>query len=315
MKLFIFISTAIFFATACKIPSGSGRHYADGDPSKMYKLQFNPKPGTNYYYTIDNESEFKVDAGEKKVDNQNSSKVGLSYKVSRDSSGNFLLTIQYDKIHIHTKNDGDELDMDADNGINSIDPVEKLLGILKGSIVTATITPAGVTKSITGYETMKEKLLASFNANDTYSKNVAEKQWDKNIKEGLIRKNMEQLFRIFPDSAVHVGDKWRMTTDEQDEVKMTIKSVFTLEDINDGVATIRSSGDITSANSTGNEMGYDFTVNLNGKQTGEFEVKTATGLVIRSSIESDITGEMEMAGRKVPITIHSAVKTLGRDLK
>jgi len=32
---------------------------------------------------------------------------------------------------------------------------------------------------------------------------------DKAIGEGIVKKNVDQLFKMFPDSAVHVGDKWK----------------------------------------------------------------------------------------------------------
>lgn len=253
-----------------------------------------------------------MEADDKKVDNQSKSTVGVKFVIGKDSIGDFLLNMVYDKIHIYSKNGDTESEMDADNALGSLDPVEKLLGILKGAAIEAVLSPRGELRSVKGYDEIKGKIMASFNPNDTYSKTIAEKQWDQKIKEGLIKKNMEQLFKIFPDSAVHVGDKWQLSSIEKDEIDMSIKTSYTLKDIHDGVAVIESEGKISSENSTGNAMGYDFTAVLTGKQEGEFEMEISTGMLLTSKIDSRMEGELTIMGRKVPITIRSTAKIEGK---
>jgi len=268
--------------------------------------------GSTYYYSITNESAFRMEVDDKKVDNQNKSTVGLSYKVGKDSAGDYLLDIVYDKVHVHTRNGDSEDDLDAEHADNSINQVEKLLGYLKGATIKVVLGPGGEMRSVTGYEAIKEKIMAGFRSDDTYSKTIAEQQWDQRIKAGLIQKNMEQLFRIFPDSAVHVGDKWRLKTEEHNEVNLRINSEYTLKSIHDGVAVIRSEGEISSEDSTGNAMGYNFAMSLKGRQEGQFEVQMATGMVVSSALESHIEGDVDMMGRKAPIKISSKVEVLGR---
>ena len=314
-KAVIFVLVILFFFS-CKMFPDSNRHYSDGNPDKVYKLRLNPPSGGTYYYSITNESAFKMEVDDKKVDNRNTSTVGLSYKVNRDSAGDLLLDILYDKVHVKTNNrDNNEEEMDADNAAGSANQVEKLLGYLKGATIRVVLSPKGEMRSVTGYEAIKGKIMSGFQPDDTYSKTIAEQQWDQRIKAGLIQKNMEQLFKIFPDSEVHVGDKWRLHTEERDEVNMRISSVFTLTGTHDGVAVIRSEGDIRSQDSTGSAMGYNFAVSLKGKQEGQFELQMATGMVVSSSLESNIEGEMDMLGRKVPMTIHSKVEVLGRQVR
>jgi hypothetical protein len=250
-----------------------------------------------------------------KIDNSNKSTVAVSYGIDKDSAGDLLLSMVYDKIHFYSKTKDGETDLDAGNAANSLDPVEKLMNILKGATITAVVSPKGAKRPIKGYDELKAKLLASFNPNDTYSKAIAEKQLEERIKEGLIKKNMEQLFKIFPDSAVHVGDKWKLSLTQKEQLPLTIRNSFTLTDIHDGIALIRSEGDITNDNATGNAMGQTFTADIKGKQEGDYEMEAATGMLLSSKISSDIEGEMTMMGRKVPITIHSTMKTEGRKEK
>ena len=309
--IILLVVSIFFFHTSCKIRPSSERHYADGNPDKEYKLRLNPAAGSKYYFTIISGSEFRMEVDGKKVDKQNKSTIGVSYAIDKDSAGNFRLSMVYDKIHFYSKNKDGETDLDAGDSA-SLDPVEKLMGILKGATIQSVVSPQGDIRSIKGYDELKSKLLASFNPNDRYSRAIAEKQWEERIKEGLIKKNMEQLFKIFPDSAVHVGDKWQLSSVQKDEINLNIKNSYTLKDIHDGVALINSEGIITSDNATGTTMGYEFTADIKGKQEGEFEMETATGMLLSSKISSDIEGEMSMMGRTIPITIRSTMKMEGK---
>ena len=302
----------VLLQSSCRLLQNSNSATANDDPGKVYRLRLNLPVGSTYYYSITNESAFKMEFEDKKVSSLNRSMVGLSYKVGRDSAGDYLLDIMYDKVHVHTKTGEGEDDLDADSAKSSVNQVENLLGYLKGATIRVVLGPGGEMRSVNGYDVIKEKIMGSFRPEDTYSKNIAERQWDQQIKAGLIQKNMEQLFRIFPDSAVHVGDKWRMKTEEHNEINLRINSEYTLKSIHDGVAVIQSDGEISSADSTGSAMGYNFAVSLKGRQEGQFEVQVATGMVVSSSLESQIEGDMDVMGRKVPMRVSSKVEVLGR---
>src|ERR1700722_155593 len=99
-----YIGFIIVLFSFCKTQPSSDRHYADGNPDKVYNLRLNPVVGSQYYYSITNESHFKMEVSDKKIDNQNKSAVGMSYVIGKDSTGNLLLNMAYDKIRIYTKN-------------------------------------------------------------------------------------------------------------------------------------------------------------------------------------------------------------------
>src|SRR5260370_10375141 len=102
MNRFIFnLLLSVFILSSCKTQPDSVRRYADVDPNKVYKLHLNPAAGSKYEYNITNGSEFKMEVADQKVDNQNKSTVQLSYAIDKDSSGNFLLSIVYDKRHLN----------------------------------------------------------------------------------------------------------------------------------------------------------------------------------------------------------------------
>jgi hypothetical protein len=205
--------------------------------------------------------------------------------------------------------------MDADHAETSLDPAERALGVLKGASIVVTVGPSGRLISIGGEDAIKEKLLSQFSAGDSYTKAIAGKQWDERIKESLIKGNVEQLFKIFPDSAIHVGDRWKLGSTQKDEITLNYMTSYVLKEIVDGTAVILSEGDISSANSTNQLNGTSFTSDLKGKQQGEFEMETASGMLRSNHIDSRISGTMTVMGREVPVDITITMKMDGQKLK
>jgi hypothetical protein len=146
-------------------------------------------------------------------------------------------------------------------------------------------------------------------------RSAAEKQFDQRIREGLIKKNMEQFLNIFPDSAVHVGDRWKISSTRTDQLKVHIITTYQLSEIRDNIAVITARGEVSGDNSPGNMNGYDYTADLKGEQEGKFEVETATGMLLNGNMISDIGGQMSMMGREIPLTLHTSIKMEGRKLK
>jgi Family of unknown function (DUF6263) len=190
-----------------------------------------------------------------------------------------------------------------------------MLGTLKEAIITAIVSPSGEIKSVTGYKEIGEKIIAGFAENDIQGRTMAQNQWDQVIGEGLIKKNMDQLFKIFPDSAVHLGDTWKLSSREEGELKMNVSSSFTLKAINSDIAIIQSKGQISSDNTASNLMGYgEVSTDLKGEQEGEFEMETKTGMLLSCKIKASIKGTIQVMGRDIPVTISTTVKMTGKKI-
>lgn len=292
----------------------SDRHIAGSDGSKTYKLRLSPIANSSYHYDISNESELKMESGQKKVDNVNRSNTGVYYEMTKDSAGNFVFHIRYDKVHLYTNSSGTETEMDAANAATTHDPLEKMLGALTSARIVAVITPLGEVKTVTGYKEMGDKIMEGFNNSDLNVRKMARSRLEQVIGNGIVKKNMDQLFKIFPDSAVHIGDQWKSSGKQQSDLNLNVNNSFTLKGIDDGVALIRSEGDMTSDSAAISIMGYEVTANLKGHQRGDYEIDTKTGMLVNASITAHVEGAMQVMGRDIPITVDMKVKMNGRKL-
>ena len=305
----------LIFAGSCKTTPDSSRNYDKYDPAKTYKIQLNPSEGAIYRYDITNETEMSLEVDGKKVGNTNKSNIGISYTIDKDSLGNFLFRVRFDTIHLYSKSNGIEKEMDAANSSFSIDPIEKVLGIIRQSEIETRINSKGEVMDTKGYDEIGNKILAAFPETDQATRAAIINQWSQTLGESLLAENLDQLFKIFPDSAVHLNDTWNLTTKQKGEFNLDIFNGFTLKSINTEIALIQSEGKIKTSNSAVGMFGFSNAVaNLNGEQEGEFEMETKTGMLHSCKIKADISGNIQAMGRDIPVSITHRLKMKGKKI-
>lgn len=290
-------------------------HESIPENEALQPLRLNPATGSVYHYDIVNESRIKMEAGERNIDNRNITTVSVSYEIDKDSAGNFVLHMKYDKIQLHLKNGDTETDMDAANAAYTSDPIEKMLGILKNAQLSTTISPSGEILSMSGYQQLTDQIMAKLDAPDLNSRKMAQTRWQQLVEEGIIKKNIEQFFRIFPDSVVTPGDSWTIDSHQKTELPLQVHTKYTLESIDNDIAMLISKGEMTSEKGKSDVMGYEVSSNLSGQQKGKFEIEMHSGMLVKCSIDADIEGNLQIMGRDVPVKIITKVKMSGKKLK
>jgi hypothetical protein len=316
MKKIIALSGIYCLLLSCGAKPKTAGHPDSGvTPTDSYKLRLNPVPGTSWHFDIVNESETTMKTGDLTLTNSNTTAVGALYDINKDSAGNFVLHMKYDKIKLHAKNGDKVTDLDAANAATSGDPIEKMLGLLKDAEVTTTISPTGETKSVQGYQQLTDKLMARLDVMDINVRQMAKSRWQQLIEEGVIKKNVDQLFRIFPDSAVTVGDTWTITSHQKSELNFQAVTKYTLTSIEDGVAYIESEGELENDSTTVQVKGYQVAGHIKGRQQGKYELDTTNGILLKSTITANIEGKLLIMTQEVPITIATTVKMNGKRIK
>ena len=103
-----------------------------------------------------------------------------------------------------------------------------------------------------------------------------------------------------------IGDKW---ADSLNEAGMKGYKNFEIKSIADNVATIaittKSKGTISKE-----AQGMQFDISMDGTGDGIIEVDTKTFLVIKSTLNNDVNGTLEMMGQSLPLTIKSTTATV-----
>jgi hypothetical protein len=313
MKTLCFFLMAAMIVS-CHLPSDSDKQYSESANNK-YKLQLSPAIGSAYHYDLTNTTETEVEANGSKVENSNKSNASINYTINKDSAGNYLFNMKYDQLRMSLKNGENETELDAANGKLSLNPTERMLAILKDANLTAVVTPTGEVKQIDGYRDLSIQLLSMLDGNDLNTKQLAQKQLDKLIGGEMVKNTMNQLFKIFPDSAVHVCDKWKIDSKQEGLLSFDSKSTFRLKDITGEITRITSESEVTSDNNSMELNGHSVISNFKGTQEARYEVETKTGMLLNSESISEIKGSLKMDQSEFPVSIKITVRIEGKKLK
>ena len=101
MKKNLVLIICLWLISACDFKPGGGRN--NETPDKILQLRLKPAVGASYDYRISNETKTEFDADNETIESTNKTDYTVNYSVNKDSSGNFLVDIQYKKIHIYQK--------------------------------------------------------------------------------------------------------------------------------------------------------------------------------------------------------------------
>lgn len=271
--------------------------------------------GQKYYYTLINETQTTATVNGKDVASGSTATLGLIYEFSKDTGNNFNLKITYDKIHVSIKEkDNRTTEIDADKSSTSFDPVEKLLGNLKGGELLITLNQKGAVVNIAGSKEIADRLMAGTNQMDAYSARATQQLLSQFAGELFVKNNLSQGFQLFPDSAIHAGDSWKRKQAQNADMSFESDARYTLTGISNGFASVESDAAITNVKTKNPMTGGATPAYIQGSQTGNFQVDTATGLLMKEKTSTTLKGIMSAYGREVPITISLKREISGKKL-
>ncbi len=276
------------------------------DDEERYQYNLQPSTGKKYNYTIITETSTLLEVEDKKIKTGNLSEIGLIYEVLRDSANNPVIRVTYSKLHmVLQKTDEEDQVIDADNATTSNDEVEKLLNTIKGSSITLTVSTKGDIVKFSGSKEISDKIMASMKTDDLKTKQLAQNLINKLTGEGFIQNNLKEGFKLFPDTAVYVGDSWNRTgVQSSAEISFEAVSKYTMASFTDNIATIEIDGQISSVkNAPTKIMGQDVNTDLTGEQSSSFKIDTKTGMLVYGKTNTAVKGTIAVVGREVPVTI------------
>ena len=298
IRLLIVVGTL----SSCKFPTQEKRSIDDATTS--YKLQLQPKTGSVYHYDIINSSAIELTANDQETQTVTKTSAGINYIVGKDSAGNLVMDLKYTDLKLYTKNGDREQELEATHSKVLVDPAEQMLTALQDAQLQAIVSPTGEVIRLNGYNELSESLMANLSSDNPQATEIAQQKIDQMIGDNLIKKNFSQLFRIFPDSIVRLGEKWKIDSRASTDFLLNSVTYYELEDINDGMATIRFTSEISSDKSIlMTFMGYTATSELKGGQTGEYKIDITTGMLVVGETNGNLSGNLQIAGRTIPVTI------------
>ncbi len=298
----ILLICCLLFLISCSLqPEGSLSR--DLEKESKYLISLTPKEGSSYDISIKDEISVKIKTREKTIKNKNKSDVGLSYSIGKDSSDNKTVHLKYTKINIYSDKEGSITDISSANTGDDESSVEQILNALTKTPLVATLAKDGTIKNIEGYDALTENMMNTLSMADENTRQALKAQLNQLVGEGIIKKNITDLFKIFPDSAIYVGDKWKIETKEEGEIGFNTVQFFTLKNIRGGIATIESTGNIIVDGLPGARQLPGSSSEITGTVKATYKINISTGGIESATIQSKISGNISSLGHTIPVSI------------
>ncbi|OPZ94052.1 MAG: hypothetical protein BWY74_00877 [Firmicutes bacterium ADurb.Bin419] len=262
-------------------------------------LFINVKAGDNYkYHMLMNQTTNTETMGQKSSSTQ---EMTTDYTISVadvDSEGNMTLNYKYDTIKVEMETNGTKQTIDS-NSSDSDDPTSGMYKKLIGKGFSTKMTKYGEIKEVSGIDDMINSMVESINSGDSEEMASFIEQTKASLKESFgdetIKSNIQQSTNIFPKTSIKIGDSWDVNSSIQTLVPLDIKTTYTLDKVENGIAYISLKAEYHTDNSEASDfMGMKMTTDISGTMTGTIKANIKNGLLSEGEITQNMTGKMSI---------------------
>lgn len=280
-------------------------------PKIQYKLRL--RKGQKYYVKMITEQKIAQTVMSQSQDIEQSIGLGSDLDVvDVDRSGNAEIRYTYRWAKLRVQGPMQQVVYDSSVKGGSVPEPAQGLAALVGESYSLSIAPDGRVLVVKGAARMRanvrKKLPAGF-AGDLVMSSLAQYIDDQGIKEAA-----EASMAVLPNKPVGVGDSWSGQIVLSESTALIMQNKWTLKQREAGIATI----DIVSTIKPNPQVPprdvgtAKISSQFSGKQKGLIRLEEATGLIVHSKLEQQLSGEAKVVGPQqmsIPMKIDSVVTT------
>lgn len=265
-------------------------------------LKLQPKPGSEFNYSIVNDVAVKQDINGEKSETRTLTESALIYHFENYIDSGILLTATYKSFKTKMSTPGDEREYNSATAAKSEDPGEQLFALLNNRKFTALIDTGGKLQSIGGIEDVLNRIKEA----TKYSGN-AEQSF---VGEQLFRKAVVMANGYYPPMPVKQGDSWTSEQVIYEELGLKTKRKLKVTAIEKSNIVISINGTIINKKTQINVAGKQVLLEFSGNETGEVKIDLVTGLIVKCELTAKGEGEISVINRSVPIEFKSYLKVV-----
>lgn len=288
---------------------------AEGAEKMQYQLKL--EKGKKYYVrTITEQKISETWRGQEKNKEQTDG-MGMDLEVNDvDVNGTMWINQTYAWVKFGQKGHTGEMSYDSSKKGSPVPRMMQGFAALLGEGYSLRMTPKGQVKAVRGLKRMRENISKKLPAGSL--REFMMKMLEQHISKEAIKELTESSMAMYPDKPVGVGDSWSKKVVLSQGFVMILEHKWTLKERKNGVAVIEVNSVVTPNRKAkppemgGTKISYEFS----GKQQGLVQMQESTGLIIRSKINQDLSGQMEIvsAGAKpqtmtIPLKIRGVATT------
>lgn len=305
MHKLLVLLLVISLSTSCHRGTKNQRDIA----GRTFHFRFNPPDSSTYRYHTTCETVLTVVENRRISRMQRTSQFTVDYLISKDTS-DVMLDMTFGEFNYHEWNGPGAQKGDA---ANVPGPVREMLNRIKTATIFVRVHPGDLTVTMGGAREL------AYSAVDAYyaaaDREQARTYWGQWAEEQLVWKNIAPFAWVTLDSVRYLGHQWTDTSTNAEEINFKINKHLRFDSLNEGIATIRSQGRISTDQSGTWLSGRFVTGTLTGNEIGRCLVDTATGMPTEMEEEVQAQGNVEIEGRNGRIMILNTIRLVGGKLK
>ncbi len=269
----------------------------------QYRLKL--EAGKQYYLKVINELQISDPTPAKEQPMVITIGTGAQLDVSNiDANGNAQVTYTYKWVKYGTKFPGKEAVYDSSKKDSTVPEEFRWFAPLLEESLSLKISPEGRISEVKDLEKVRSNVRQKLPQGP--SNEIAIRSLDQWLDEQAVRETIESSLAIYPDRPVGVGDSWSRNVTYSGGFPKILESKWTLKERKNGVAVIEVVSTIKpNPQAKPTEMGQGITSSseFTGNEQGLIEIQESTGLIIKSNINQQMSGQSTITRPGAPDTV------------
>ncbi len=275
-------------------------------------LKFNLPAGSTYKFTTTTDQNIDQTMGGSTTKMKQEILFEMLYKVKSVNAGVADIDVSYDRIKMNMAGSGMDMKWDSRDSAGN-NPMLNSMRVLLNKPFQMQTSATGKVMAVSGFGAALQEMMQQMGP----EAGAMQASLMSSFSDTAIRKMLGQVTEIYPEKPVKVGDTWTKNVEvTSGPILMMLNNTYKLTGVSGGTATVAVDSKITTKPSGEAAAMPGLEINLKGTQKGEMKIEVATGMIEKSELKQDISGDLSMAaqGVKIPMTIKSDITTTGEKL-
>ena len=295
-KLSFLLATGLMIMTIAGLQSCKTSSKAS--VSKMFKFNLEQGKGYDYEMIFDLDTKASGQTIAMTIAGQ------YSMNITATEGSVKSITTAYKSLRMNMKAMGMNIDIDSDkpvedNGDVTKDPLgmmNKVISGIVGKKFIIKVDEEGKVLEVTGFDKILTDMVESMGVDENVRQQVTASLKDQ-FNDQSIKDQFAQVFTIFPNKEIKVGDSWEKSYSTGGKMGATFTTTYTAKEIEGDHVTLAAKTKISSDKDGGE---------ITGTQTGNIIVDSKTGLMINAEFDQQM--EVKTQGQTVEVTGKGKIK-------
>ncbi len=282
--------------------------------AQKYDLKLRLEDGKSYQLQQTSEQKINISVMGMSQDINQTMVFGYTYLVEKIENGIHTIKVTYDFIESARDGAQGSFSYNSKEDTEPENPEAQYMAALIGESFHMKMDQMGNVLEVSGTDALLEKGLSKMEGLDEATQKAVKAQLKNQFGDEATKSSVGQLSAFFPKKKVKVGKSWKHDYSTKTVMALDMKSVYTLEKVEDGKAYLNITTEVIPGPTETFEMGeMSMQYSLEGVYNGTMVIDLTTGWTLEGNLDQDLGGTVQISNPSfgvvdAPMTIGSNIK-------